>query len=75
LPRWRSRFDTGATLVNTQWKKSSRCESNGCAEVATTPDGMIHIRSSLHPEAPVTVFTRDEWAVFLEGVKLGDFDL
>jgi hypothetical protein len=34
----------------------------------------ILIGNSSQPEAPVSVFTTDEWREFLAGAKLGHFD-
>jgi hypothetical protein len=34
----------------------------------------VLIRNTGDPEIPVSRFTRQEWSVFVAGVKLGDFD-
>jgi hypothetical protein len=56
------------------WRRSSRCNSGGCVEVAID-DTTVRVRNSTTPAAPGTAFTADEWRVFVEGVKAGDFDL
>jgi Domain of unknown function (DUF397) len=56
------------------WRKSSYSTEGNCVEVAPFPDGNIAIRNSKHPTSGVTVFTRDEMAAFLQGVKAGEFD-
>lgn len=57
------------------WHKSSRSSgANNCVEVAKGP-GWTAVRHSRHQAGPVLVFTDGEWAAFLEGVKLGEFDL
>jgi hypothetical protein len=59
------RLETG--LV---WHRS--CESGACVEAAKAGE-VVLLRSTLNPEAPVTL-RRDEWFEFLAGVKKGDFD-
>lgn len=69
----------------TTWRRA--CDSNGCVEVAYVAacdtgacvevlnDGdRVLVRSSLKPEG-VADITRDEWVVFLDGVKRGEFDV
>ncbi len=59
------------------WRKSSRSGSSGgdCVEVATLPDGGRAVRDSKDPDGPVLRYTRAEWLAFIEGAKLGEFDL
>lgn len=58
-----------------RWCKSRRSGGNGnCVEVARLPDGHVAMRNSRFPEGPVLVYTRDEIAAFLRGVKDGEFD-
>lgn len=58
-----------------RWIKSSPSYSNGnCVEVANLPEGNIGVRDSKDPDGPVLVFTADEWAAFLGGVRSGEFD-
>jgi Domain of unknown function (DUF397) len=58
------------------WRKSRRSNASGnCVEVARLPeDGGVAIRNSRHPEGPALVFTTDEIAAFVAGVRDGDFD-
>lgn len=53
------------------WKKSSRSTTNGgsCVEVATLPDQVWLRDSKLGDDSPVFRMTRDEFRVFLSGVK------
>ncbi|BCB87733.1 DUF397 domain-containing protein [Phytohabitans suffuscus] len=54
------------------WRKSGRCESNTCVEVAMV--GLdIAIRDSKQPDGPTLLFTRAEWDAFVGGVHDGDF--
>jgi len=56
------------------WRKSSFCDSNGCAEVASLPEGNVMMRQSDLPELVLT-FTPAEWKLFVAGVLNGEFDL
>jgi hypothetical protein len=57
------------------WRKSSRSGSQGaCTEVRDRGDA-VEVRDSKDPHGPVLTFTPDGWAVFIEGIKRGDFDL
>ncbi|WP_433520098.1 DUF397 domain-containing protein (plasmid) [Nonomuraea sp. CA-143628] len=58
------------------WRKSSRCKgASNCVEVMPLDDGDVAMRDGKDPEGPCHVFTADEWAVFLAGVRDGEFDL
>lgn len=35
----------------------------------------IDVRDTKDPNSPTLSFTHDEWLAFIEGVKLGEFDL
>jgi len=54
------------------WKRSSRCESNGCVEVMLDP---AQVWVSGTDEWQILKFTADEWRVFVAGVKAGEFDV
>ena len=56
----------------TPWRKSSRCGSNACVEVAEV-DGRYLVRDSKNPEGPVLSFTPEEWTAFVAGVEAGEF--
>jgi len=56
-----------------RWIKSSLSFANSnCLEVARDGE-VILVRHSKHPH-PALVYTPDEWAAFLAGVKNGEFD-
>jgi hypothetical protein len=61
------------------WRKSSYSGDNGnCVEIAWRKgaDGInILVRDSKCPGQQPLVFTPGEWAMFLERVKTGDFDV
>jgi len=54
------------------WRKSGRCDSNTCVEVAEVGHD-IAIRDSKRPDGPTLLFTRAEWDAFVGGVHDGDF--
>ena len=56
-----------------QWRRSSRCETGACVEVARV-HSMIAIRDSKAVDGPVLTFSPQEWAAFVAGVRNGDFD-
>jgi len=58
--------------VAPQWRKSRRCESSHCVEVA--PLGTdVGLRNSQRPDVQLT-FSPDAWRSFIAGVADGDFD-
>jgi hypothetical protein len=72
------RVETGVgteAIEGARWCKSRRSGGNGnCVEVARLSDGHVAMRNSRFPEGPVLVYTREEIAAFLGGVKDGEFD-
>jgi len=56
------------------WRRSTRCATSNCVEVARLEDHYL-IRDSKNPDAAILRFNRDEWEAFREGVTAGDFDL
>lgn len=61
----------------TNWRKSTRSGSGGdnCVEVAFSTQGDIGVRDSKNPTGAVLEFTKTEWEAFIEGARLGEFDL
>jgi len=60
-----------ASLV---WRRSTRCSSNSCVEVADLPDGGVAVRDSKLPSAaPALLFSAQEWRAFIAGVNAGEF--
>jgi predicted secreted Zn-dependent protease len=55
------------------WHAARRCETGACVEIGTRGESVL-IRSSADPEGPYVTLSRDEWQVFVAGVKDGDFD-
>lgn len=54
------------------WRKSSRCGTSTCVEVAKVEDQYL-IRDSKNPEVAALSFSKDEWEAFVEGVTAGEF--
>ncbi|WP_425570863.1 DUF397 domain-containing protein [Rugosimonospora acidiphila] len=54
-----------------EWRRSRRCESGSCVEVAMTEDGVL-MRDSKDAAGPVLQFDREEWAAFLGAIRQGD---
>ena len=58
--------------ISVNWRKSSRCSSNACVEVAKVEGGVI-VRDSKNPDRAPLQFTPEEWSAFVQGVNLGEF--
>lgn len=55
-----------------QFKKAQACQHcSHCVEVAIKDD--VVVRNNKNPQITLT-FTREEWQVFIAGVKNGEFD-
>jgi hypothetical protein len=57
------------------WRRASKCDnsSGNCVEVADL-GGATAVRDSKDTDGAVLVYTRAEWAAFLEGVRNREFD-
>ena len=53
--------------------KSTYSGADSCVEV--NPDGDLVVVSDSKMPGPRLIFTHDEWAAFVLGVKAGEFDL
>jgi hypothetical protein len=61
--------------VEVGWFKSSRSNVDGsCVEVNHDQQDAVLVRDSKDKSGPVLHFTLNEWAAFIEGAKLGEFD-
>ena len=54
------------------FRRSSRCDTGTCVEVSMGET--IVVRNSTAPHQEVR-FTKEEWLVFLAGVRLGEFEV
>ncbi|WP_049561286.1 DUF397 domain-containing protein [Nonomuraea sp. SBT364] len=63
-------------VATATWRKSTRSGPDGgnCVEVAELPGGGRGVRDSKNPTGPALIFTSEEWAAFIGGVKDGEFD-
>ncbi len=52
------------------WRRSTRCSSGSCVEVAATPDAVL-VRDSKLAESPILHFDTAAWAAFLGAIKSG----
>ncbi len=61
--------------TNLTWRKSKRSfiEGSECVEVAELGGGAVALRDSKNPTGPDLRFTASGWAVFLDGVRHGEF--
>ena len=56
------------------WRKSARCGSETCVEVAIS-DSKAYVRNSQEAAGPYLVFSADEWRGFLAGAQDHEFDI
>jgi hypothetical protein len=63
-------------LPEVVWQKSRRSNPSGnCVELALLPALVgVAMRNSRDPDGPALVYTVEEIAAFLGGVREGDFD-
>lgn len=54
------------------WRKSSRCGTATCVEVARVGEKYL-IRDSKNPEIAPLMFSAEEWRAFEAGVQAGEF--
>lgn len=64
-------------MDSVKWFKSSRSGNNGsCVEVARLGEDAIGVRDTkARGHGPILTFTQAEWDAFIDGAKLGEFDL
>ncbi|SNQ46458.1 conserved hypothetical protein [Frankia canadensis] len=57
--------------------KSSHSDGErACVEVARIPGGLgVAVRDSKDPDVRPQIYTAQEWAAFVAGVRAGEFDL
>jgi hypothetical protein len=64
-------FESHPEYMNDSWKKSSRCGTSTCVEVKVEGDFVL-VRDN---DRDCVSYSLAEWRVFIEGVKLGEFDV
>jgi hypothetical protein len=58
-----------------RWRRSTRCSSHSCVEVADLANGGAAVRdSNAGADGPILVFGGEEWHEFVDAVKAGEFD-
>ncbi|MGH3427026.1 MAG: DUF397 domain-containing protein [Mycobacteriales bacterium] len=63
-------------VAGARWQKSTYSSQTGnCVEVAKLPTGEVAMRNSRDPQGGALVYTREELAAFVAGVKDGEFDV
>ena len=60
------------TTGETNWRRSKRCASGACVEVARNGERFL-MRDSKNPGGAPLAFDPDTWEEFLAGVKAGEF--
>jgi len=60
-----------------EWTKAYGCDAGSCVEtfLDTEDGGLIFVRNSAEPSRAAVSFTAEEWRVFVQGVKDGEFDV
>ncbi|MEV4756153.1 DUF397 domain-containing protein [Micromonospora sp. NPDC049559] len=53
------------------WRRSSRCESHNCVEVAFVPGSGVRVRNSSGTGEPSIEFGAAAWRAFCAGLKAG----
>jgi hypothetical protein len=61
------------SVINTAWRRSTKCESSSCVEVADLGDA-VGLRNSTLPEVTIAL-SGNAWREFVAGVHDGEFDL
>jgi hypothetical protein len=56
------------------FRVSSYCSFGNCVEVGRSSDGSVVVRDTKDGAQQTLVFTDEEWMVFVDGVKAGEFD-
>jgi hypothetical protein len=56
------------------WRRSARCASETCVEVAISND-KAYLRSSKDAAGPCLIFDAEEWRSFLAGARDHEFDI
>ncbi|GAA2694493.1 MULTISPECIES: DUF397 domain-containing protein [Actinoplanes] len=60
------------TTGEARWRRSKRCATGSCVEVARVGE-LFLIRDSKNVDAAHLTFTREEWEAFVAGVKADEF--
>ena len=63
--------------IELSWRKASYSGNGGgsCVEVASNLPGIVAVRDSKNPDGPKLTLSEQAWSEFVDGIKLGKFDL
>ena len=64
----------GQDTVADGWHKSSASQASDCVEVRIA-GGQVDIRDTKNRSGAHLTYTYTEWRAFLDGVRLGEFDI
>ncbi len=68
LAFWKERNIVPQFEAPLHWRKSTKCASAACVEVAERPNAMF-VRDSKSPVESVLAFTHVDWNTFVAGIK------
>jgi len=57
------------------FRRGGRCDDGKCVEVARLASGLVLLRDSKDLSRPPLAFTSEEWEVFTQAVRDGEFDV
>ena len=60
------------TTRETRWRRSKRCATGACVEVARVGENFL-IRDSKNLDLSPLTFSREAWEAFVAGVKADEF--
>jgi hypothetical protein len=67
-----SPFRKGSQLITQEvglsWRRSRRCDINGCVEVSPLAAG-VAVRDSTRPDGPVLSFSKRDWTGFIADLR------
>ncbi|TDC69992.1 DUF397 domain-containing protein [Actinomadura sp. GC306] len=66
-------MSSSAETPPARWRRSTRCASNGCVEVARLGDGAVSVRDTENTAVRLA-FGPAEWRGFTERAKAGRYD-
>lgn len=55
------------------WHMAKLCDTGACVEVGML-NSLVKVRSSADRDGTCVSLSRDQWQVFITGIKDGDFD-
>lgn len=62
---------SGSGIIDNEPKAVSKCANSSCVRVQRGPESVVVTDDFRR----VVMFTREQWATFVEGVKAGEFDV